>query len=165
MSAIINVLASIGLVAILIVIIYYIWKYIDQLNKETELTKTRPSNAYMQSIGVKCPDYWTLINTDQNGNYICRDNKNLMELYGKSSNSQCVSTTTVNGISSKVAYFSKLDDTKSWDEMSDDERIDFMKKSVDNNKYSRAEWIKNCGPQVGSGVSTQAIWSGLNKYI
>ena len=83
MSAIINVFASIGLVAILVVIIYYIWKYIDQLNKDKEIAQTRPSAAYMQSIGIKCPDYWTLLNTDSNGNYICRDDKDLMTLYNK----------------------------------------------------------------------------------
>ncbi len=48
--------------------------------------------------------------------------------------------------------------------MSNEEKIDFMKLNVDK-YYSRADWIKKCGPQVGKGVSTQAVWSGLNKYI
>jgi hypothetical protein len=167
MSAVINVFASIGLVAILVIIIYYIWKYIDQLNKNAQILKTRPSDAYMQSIGVKCPDYWTYIGNDQNGNYICRDDKKLMNRYNKNKNSKCVTLyTNPEGIKSKVAYFAKLDDNKSWNKMSDDEKIDFMKKNVDSSKYySRAEWIKSCGPEVGKGVSTQAVWSGLNKYV
>ncbi len=167
MSAIINVFASIGLVAILLVIIYYIWKYIDKVNKDVNIARTLPSATYMETIGIKCPDYWTLLNTDNNGNYICRDDKNLMDLYGKNNNSKCVSSyTDESKIKHKVAYFSKLDDNKKWEKMNDEEKIDFMKKSVDtNNYYSRAEWIKSCGPQVGKGVSTQAVWSGLNKYV
>jgi hypothetical protein len=167
MSAIINVFASIGLVAILVVIIYYIWKYIDQLNKETQILKTRPSDAYMQSIGIKCPDYWTLLGTDANGNYICRDDKDLMVAYNKSKNVKCRSIfTDSKGIKSNVAYFSKLDDDKKWDTMTNDQKIDFMKKNIDSKKYySRAEWIKSCGPEIGKGVSTQAVWSGLNQYI
>ncbi len=167
MSAIINVFASIGLVAILVIIIYYIWKYIDKMNKDIEISKTRPSNAYMETIGIKCPDYWTLLNSDTNGNYICRDDKNLMVLYGKDKNEKCVTSyTDLEGIKSNVAYFSKLDDNKNWNTMKEDERINFMKNSVDPSKYySRAEWIKGCGPQVGKGVSTQAVWSGLNKYV
>lgn len=171
MSAVINVFASIGLVSILVVIIYYIWKYIDQLNKETEISQTRPSATYMQSIGVKCPDYWTYLNTDTNGNYICRDDKKLMTQYNKNKNQKCVSSInhTKDGKSSTYEnsmIFSKLDDTKTWDKMLDDEKIDFMKLNVDSKKYySRAEWIKSCGPQIGKNVSTQAVWSGLNKYI
>ncbi len=165
MSAVINVFASIGLVAILVVIIYYIWKYIDKLNKDKEIAQTRPSSAYMQSIGIKCPDYWSLLNTDSNGNYICRDDKNLMGKYNKSSNTKCVTSyTDPQGIKSNVAYFAKLDDSKTWGKMSDIEKIDFMKLTVDP-YYSRANWIKSCGPEVGSGVNTNAVWSGLNKYI
>ncbi len=164
MSAVINVFASIGLVAILVVIIYYIWKYIDQLNKETQIYQTRPSAAYMQAIGIKCPDYWTYTGTDANGNYICRDDKNLMKIYGKNKNAKCVIYDK--NRKANITYFSKLDDDKKWDIMSDDQRIDFMKKKVDAKKYySRAEWIKTCGPEIGKGVSTQAVWSGLNKYI
>ena len=171
MSAVINVFAPIGLIAILIVIIYYIWKYIDQLNKEQEIAQTRPSASYMQSIGIKCPDYWTYLDTDNNGNYICRDDKKLMKEYNKSGNKKCVSTIsyTKDGKSSSfenAMVFNKLDDAKKWESMSDDEKIDFMKLNVDSKKYySRAEWIKSCGPEVGKGVSTQAVWSGLNKYI
>ncbi len=173
MSAVINVFASIGLVAILVVIIYYIWKYIDQLNKDKEIAQTRPSSAYMQSIGIKCPDYWTLLNTDSNGNYICRDDKNLMVKYNKLTNTttnkdlKCVTSyTDPQGIKSNVTYFAKLDDGKTWEKMSDEEKIDFMKLNVDTKKYySRAQWIKSCGPEIGKNVSTQAVWSGLNKYV
>jgi hypothetical protein len=165
MSAVINVFASIGLVAILVVIIYYIWKYIDQLNKDKEVNQTRPSSAYMQSIGIKCPDYWSLLNTDSNGNYICRDDKNLMTLYNKKSNPKCVSSyKDPEGVTSNVAYFSKLEDGKTWGKMKDSDKTDFMKLNV-NPYYSRAEWIKSCGPEVGKNVNTQAVWSGLNKYV
>jgi hypothetical protein len=167
MSAVINVFASIGLVAILVVIIYYIWKYIDQLNKESQIAQTRPSAAYMQSIGIKCPDYWTYLDTDENGNYVCRDDKKLMEKYNKN-NSKCISTISYTKDKKPYSFkdsmiFSKLDDTKKWDTMKDEEKINFMKLNV-NKHHSRAEWIKMCGPQVGNGVNTQAVWSGLNKY-
>jgi hypothetical protein len=67
---------------------------------------------------------------------------------------------------SNSMIFSKLDDAKKWEKMSDNEKIEFMKLNVDSSKYySRAEWIKTCGPEVGKGVSTQAVWSGLNKYV
>lgn len=171
MSALINVFASIGLVAILVVIIYYIWKYIDQLNKEIQIAQIRPSSTYMQSIGVKCPDYWTYLDTDSNGNYVCRDDKKLMNTYNKNINSKCVSSITFSKDNKRYSFansmiFRKLDDIKIWEKMSDDEKIDFMKLNVDTKKYfSRAEWIKSCGPEVGKGVSTQAVWSGLNKYV
>ncbi len=173
MSAIINVFASIGLVAILVVIIYYIWKYIDQLNKETQIAQTRPSAAYMQSIGIRCPDYWTYLGNDNAGNYVCRDDKNLMVSYNKNKNAKCISSIDViydkDGSTKKLPNamaFAKLDDDKKWDTMSDDQKIDFMKKTSDAKKYySRAEWIKTCGPEIGKGVSSQAVWSGLNQYI
>ncbi len=171
MSAVINVFASIGLVAILVIIIYYIWKYIDQLNKDSEISRTRPSATYMQSIGVKCPDYWTLLGTDNNGDYICRDDKDLMTLYQKKNNSKCRRSVTFTKDGKNITHensmvFSKLDNDKKWDKMSDDDKIKFMGLNVDSSKYfSRAEWIKSCGPTVGNGVSTQAVWSGLNRYV
>lgn len=171
MSAVINVFASIGLVAILVVIIYYIWKYIDQLSKEKEIAQTRPSATYMQAVGVKCPDYWTYLDTDANGNYVCRDDKELMNKYRKNKNTKCVSTISYRKDNKPYSFsnsmiFSKLDDAKKWGKMSDDEKIDFMKLNVDSKKYfSRAEWIKNCGPTIGNnGLSTSSVWSGLNKY-
>ncbi len=169
MSAVINVFASIGLITILVIIIYYIWKYIDKLNKDKEIAQTRPSTAYMESIGIKCPDYWTLLGSDNNGNYICRDDKNLMALYGKNKDSKCITNISFTKDGTNQSYknsilFSKLEDGKKWEKMSNEEKIDFMKLNVDK-YYSRADWIKKCGPQVGKGVSTQAVWSGLNKYI
>ncbi len=169
-----NVFASIGLVAILVVIIYYIWKYIDQLNKEAQIYQTRPSDAYMQAIGIKCPDYWSYLDTDASGNYVCRDDKDLMgkNKYNKFNDKKCRTTISYSKDGKPTTtyqnsiIFSKLDDDKKWDTMSDDQRIDFMKKNADPKKYySRAEWIKKCGPEIGKGVSSQAVWSGLNKYI
>ncbi len=171
MSAVVNVFASIGLVAILVVIIYYIWKYIDQLNKDTQIAQTRPSAAYMQSTGVKCPDYWTFVDTDPNGHYICRDDKKLMTEYKKNTNKKCITTISWKKDNSSLSspnsnIFHKLDDAKPWDKMSDDDRIEFMKKNVNpKTLYSRAEWIKSCGPTIGTGISTQAVWTGLNKYV
>ena len=168
MSAVVNVFASIGLIAILIVIIYYIWKYIDKLNKDAKIRMERPSSMYMKSVGIKCPDYWMYKTVDKDGNYICQDVKGLMSQYEKSDDPQCIlsSYTDANKTNHEnVMLFSKLDDTKDWNEMSDDEKIDFMKESVSDDYYSRAEWIKSCGPAIGNGVSTQAVWSGLNKYV
>ena len=170
MSAVINVFASIGLVAILVIIIYYIWKYIDQLNKDAKIAMTRPSAAYMQNIGIKCPDYWTYMGNDSMGNYVCRDDKGLMVKYNKNKNTKCISTIDVidGSTTKKVANtiaFVKLDDATKWESMSDEEKMNFMKKDSTDKKYiSRAEWIRTCGPEIGNGVNSPAVWSGLNKY-
>ncbi len=159
MSAVLNVLAIIGLVAILVVVIYYIWNYISKMNKDASIAKERPTPTYMEQTGLKCPDYWMLSGLDGNGNYICEDKKELMKQYGKNSASaKCYSD-----VSGKKMVFSKFDNKTHWVDMSDEDKIKFAATKVNTN-YSRSEWIKNCGPNVGNGVSTRAVWSGLDKY-
>ncbi len=157
MSVLVNILATIGLVGILIVVIYYIWKYIDKMNKDAAIAKERPTPTYMQQVGLKCPDYWIHRSYDRNGNYICEDVNDLMVKYEKD-NGNCRNTTT------KQMTFSKIDPNTPWTKMSDDDRKKFVATKVGSN-YSRAQWIKQCGPNVGRGVSTRAIWSGLEKYV
>ncbi len=152
-----NLFATIGFIAILVVLIYYIWKYIDKMNRDAAIMKERPTPTYMDQVGVKCPDYWMYMGGDANGNYICKDSKNLMKKYGKSNNEKCVS-------SNSTVVFPKLDGKMSWGSMSDKEKIDFTASKV-GTSYSRAEWIKNCGTSVGEGVNTRAVWSGFEKYI
>jgi len=36
-----------------------------------------PNNEYMETIGTKCPDYWTHISDDKNGNSICQNTFNI----------------------------------------------------------------------------------------
>jgi hypothetical protein len=162
MSAMVNVLAAIGMIFVLVTIIYYIWKYFSKLSKDAELSKIRPSPMYMQTVGVKCPDYWEMTDSDKDDNYVCKDVMGLMKKYGKE-NTKCVYK-GANG-SDLLMKFAPYDDSKAWDEMKDEDKIDFMKLSADDAQYySRADWIKNCGPNVGTGISTTAVWSGLEKY-
>ena len=159
MSAVVNILASFGLIAIIVVVIYYIWKYIDKMNRDAALLKERPTPTYMEQVGLKCPDYWMYMGNDSNGNYICKDKNNLMKQYSKSSDEKCIN-------SSNEVNFPKFDNSKSsWAEMKDEAKIDFTGLKVNNNSYSRSEWVKKCGPSVGKGVTTRAVWSGLEKYI
>lgn len=156
MSVLLNIFASIGLLAIMVVIIYYIWKYIDKMNKDAALMKERPSPTYMEQVGLKCPDYWMYMGVDGNGNYICKDTQGLMKAYGKDSDSKCVN-------SSGQVVFPKFDSKVSWGDMKNEDKITFTASKVGSG-YSRSEWIKKCGPNVGSGVSTRAVWSGLEKF-
>jgi hypothetical protein len=158
MSIIVNILATLGLIGILVVVIYYIWKYIDKMNKNAAIAKERPTPTYMEQVGLKCPDYWVYKDNDANGNYICEDSNKLMVQYDKNKDAKCVNSTT------NQVVFSKFDSKTPWAEMNDEERIKFTASKVGSG-YSRAEWIKKCGPNVGRGVSTRAIWSGLEKYV
>lgn len=159
MSALLNVFAIIGLVGVLIVIIYFIWKYLKTMTKNAMIAKERPSPAYMEQVGLKCPDYWMLDGFDDDGNYICKDKMDIMKMpqYKKSSkNKKC--------INKGKAVFSRFESNTPWVDMSDDEKIAFVASKA-GNRYSRAEWIKQCGPNVGNKVSTRAVWSGLDKYV
>lgn len=162
MSAVVNVLAAVGMIAVLVVVIYYIWKYFSKMSRDAELSMMRPSPRYMETVGVRCPDYWEMTDSDEDGNYICKDVMGLMKKYGKE-NTKCVYK-SADG-KDLLMKFAAYDDSKGWDEMTEDEKIDFMKLSADDVQYyTRGDWIKNCGPNVGSGVSTTAVWIGLEKY-
>ena len=173
MSAVINVLSSIGLIAIIAVIVYYVWNYFNNMYASSQLSKIRPTPTYMETVGLKCPDYWEYMNVDENGNYICKDKFGLIAKYGKSDDSQCAYKVTKDGVTDIFAKFSPYDSETKWGDSTDEDKIDFMKIAAepDSNDttnsrtfYSRSEWINSCGPFVGDGVSTKAVWSGLEKY-
>jgi hypothetical protein len=168
MSAVINVLAVVGFLAIIIYVIYNIWKYFDKVNRENTLAKIRPSATYMQNVGIKCPDYWDLVKVDETGNYVCQDTYGLITKYQEVDRARDMSNCVDINLSSSPSDYDKvafvgLGDGFHWDTMTDEEKIAFTAKANKDGvgSVSRADWIRECG--AGPGIN--AVWSGFESYV
>lgn len=172
MSAVINVLAIVGFLAIIIYVIYSIWKYFDKINRENALAKIRPTMTYMQNVGMKCPDYWDLVEVDAKGNYICQDTYGLMAKNGKvrtgaggakTYDATCVDSNLSDPNGYAKMGFVGLPEGFRWETMTDEQKIQFASKAqtTGTGNVSRKDWIRSCG--AGAGID--AVWSGFEPYI
>jgi len=159
MSAVVTVLAAIGLIVIISYLIYYLYEYMKyQMDKKTAENTNPPSN-YMQNSGIKCPDYWVNTGIDRDGNYKCTNSFNIETVNPTTGNykGKCNPTDMT---------FPHIDDGYTWEfgdpdgltSYSDQEKYDFLNKSY-GNSLSRCQWINYCGPST----NTQGIWSGINE--
>ncbi len=153
MDALIKIMAIVGFIVIFIYLIYKLWGYVDYQSKKRANSLIRPPLDYMNTVGVKCPDYWTYTGTDNNGNYLC---VNTYDIPLKAINSsQCYTD-----VQNKTVVFGAL--TKNWQDMTKDERKDFLKNNKASNvsnittnyNDTRCNFSKNC-VNVWSGVQNQ----------
>ncbi len=153
MDAIIKIMAFVGFVVILLYLIYKMWGYVDYRAKKKANSLIRPPLDYMNTVGIKCPDYWTYIGTDDNGNYICANT------YGIPLKSGATEANCYNNTTEKKVHFGAL--TDNWEDMTKDERKDFIKSNkptkittIPGYNDTRCNFSKNC-VNVWSGVQNQ----------
>ena len=153
MDALIKIMAFVGFIVIFIYLIYKLWGYIDYQSVKRANSLIRPPLDYMNTVGVKCPDYWTYTGTDSNGNYKCVNTYNIPLKTGAQTN-QCYNNTQESSV-----VFGAL--TKNWQDMTVDERKDFLKNNkpstvttTSNYNDTRCNFSKNC-VNVWSGVQGQ----------
>ncbi len=147
MQAIIKIFAFIGFLTILIYLIFRLWDYFKSRQEKADKAKIRPPLDYMNDVGVKCPDYWTYVGNDKNGNYKC---VNTFDLHVKEP-SKCYTD-----INNKMMMFGALQSGQDWTTMTDDERKSFVQNQMsvgDNipNNVSRCSWTNTCG----------SVWLGV----
>lgn len=136
MSVITNILAVLGIVLIIVLIVYVYNKYkADEKKTPITTTPTYPPSEYMEEVGTKCPDLWSLTPHYKTGEYKCVNTGNAP--VANKGGFKCADR----------AVFSKME---TW--------------PLDNKKRqkelaSRCEWIEKCGP---SG-STPASWIGIDN--
>ncbi len=151
MDALIKVMAFIGFVVIIIYLIYRFWNYFIFINNKRKNASIRPPLEYMNNIGIKCPDYWTYKGISANGNYIC---ENTFDLPFTKNNTQCYTDST-----SKITEFGALSDSQNWQDMSEDDRKNFIKTSkaagdiTNTNNENRCAFTQNC----------QSVWLGVQN--
>ena len=154
MSLLVNGLALLGLIFIIVFSLIMIVRAIKKRTQQVMLLKQRPTADYMQNIGLKCPDYWYLNNTD-NTNYYCSNNQKL-KVPPVSTNPNCPNVKCLNP--SGMAQFTVLPSSQTWATMSDADKKAFVNQTG-TNTISRCQWIKCCGqnnkPAVWLGVANQ----------
>jgi hypothetical protein len=149
-SIIINILAFIGVIFIIGIIIYYIYKYYQKKAHNKIISDIFPPGEYMQHTGIKCPDYWVNTGINKDGNYICYNKFNIP--VRENNNEKCYD-------SPNIKTFSPLDKNKTWEygdpygmkSYTDKEKSEFVKKD-------RCGWIRDCGAEPG----LNAVWSGVD---
>ncbi len=155
---IINFFAIIGLLILISYFISYVIDYIKQQTLNAANKKIMPPPAYMQSSGIRCPDY--LSNSAVTSNAYTCSNKDF-NIDVKDPNT-CYGDTT-----NKTVQFKPLPEGKTWElgdpkglkSMSEQEKWDFVRTNVEGNP-SRCDWIDKCGP--AEGVS--GVWQGVKRW-
>ena len=164
MSAVINILAILGFIILLSYLISYIYYYFLQKTNQTIQEQVNPPSSYMQTTGIKCPDYWVNTGVDDDGNYICKNMFNLG--VEKKTTTSCSSVACNDTNDNKIIKFSKVDPKQTWmpnnpdgkTSMSDKEKYDFVNtKGI--GQVSRCDWIKCCGAKD----STKGVWQGVES--
>lgn len=139
-----GILAFIGLI---IVLWFFYWLYFHELNKSkknVQINRRRPSDKYMENVGLKCPDYWVYTGDDQEGNYMCKNTFNI-DVKTPKDNYQCFDPNT------NIKTFSII---KKWENKSKEERKDLAS--------TRCKWIQNCG--AAEIPTSKAVWLGVDQY-
>ena len=155
MSAIINILAAIGLIVIIAYFVYYLYTYFQNKNFQAIIAEMNPPPSYMQTAGINCPDYWVNMGTDSNGNIQCKNSFNIPV------SSSCPVS------SSNTMTFTQIPTGDTWEygnpngltSMTDLQKYNFLSTSSTTGGISRCNWINKCGPSP----STQGIWQGVNE--
>ena len=159
MNVIINILAGIALCILFFYIIRYLYKYMKNRQNQYIASITNPPGSYMQTSGIKCPDYWVNTGIDSNNNYICKNSFNIQ---------------TVNPASGPAAglcnaeqlLFPPVESGYTWEmnnpngltSYSDSQKYNFVNTFAVDNSLTRCQWINSCGP----ATNVQGIWSGVN---
>lgn len=151
MDALIKIMAFVGFLVIFFYLIIKIWGYMGKMAQKRRDSKIRPPLDYMNTIGVKCPDYWNYVGNDNKGNYKCI---NTYDIPLKGTAQQCYTD-----VQNKTSVFGAL--TKNWQDMSKDDRKNFLKTSKPSNvttttgyNDTRCNFASNC-VNVWSGVQNQ----------
>lgn len=134
MSLITNILAVLGIILIVVLIVYVYRKYNDK-KKKTTTTPTYPPSEYMEEVGTKCPDLWSLTPHYQTGKYTCVNTGNAP-------------------VANKGGY--KCEDRAVFSKM---EKWPLDDKKRQKELASRCEWVEKCGPTG----STPASWIGIDN--
>ena len=132
----------------IIIIILVVWA-VNKSKKAKEASQKIewPPKDYMQDIGSKCPDYWSYVGVDKEGNPICENKFNIPV-----AKSQCM-TNSIPGYKN-VMSFTKI---PKWPIKKGN--IDSQIGDGNGTDYSKAcNWIRNCGPTS----TTSASWVGMN---
>ena len=151
MDALIKVMAFIGFVVIIIYLIYRFWNYFIFINNKRKNASIRPPLEYMNNIGIKCPDYWTYKGISANGNYIC---ENTFDLPFKNNNKECYTDSN-----SKITEFGALSDSQNWQDMSEDDRKNFIKTS----KASTVTTTTSNENRCAFTQYCQSVWLGVQN--
>ena len=118
MSLVTNILAVLGIVAIILLVVYLYKKYEDK-DAKTSNTPAYPPADYMKEIGSVCPDLWKLDSIDNHGNSVCRNDEKV-----PTAGRDCEATARFEAITT-------------WP-------ID--NKNLSKTLKSRCDWIEKCGP-------------------
>lgn len=159
-SIIVNILAAIALIIIISYIIYYIYGYWKNKEKQQIASIMNPPGPYMQNSGIKCPDYWVNTGVDPSGNYICKNSFNIPTV-------QPTRGFAINKCNQDSLKFQPITPNKTWEindpngltSYTDIEKYNFLQIPATPSELSRCQWINNCGP----ASNTQGIWSGVNE--
>jgi len=155
MSLFINGLAILGIIFILVLVIVIIVKIVKYQTQQAMLSLQRPTPDYMQNIGMKCPDYWYLNNTDGKYYYCNKTNDSKYNVPRISTNPNCSNVSCTD--STGVAKFTILPSTQQWASMTVDDKKKFVNNN-DSNTISRCKWVKCCGQNKKS-----AVWLGVSN--
>jgi hypothetical protein len=155
-SFLVNFLAILGFIIIISYSISYLLDYFKQVAANNANKKINPPYSYMQTNGIKCPDYLTNTTIATNkDSYTCSNR----DFNINTNNATCFSDT-----SAKTVDFPVMPEGKTWElgnpggltSMTDKEKWDFVREKTSGNK-SRCNWIKDCGN------GADAVWQGVNK--
>ena len=135
--------AVFGVIAITVIILYYISKYLKNYKPPTQ--PTWPDEEYMQNVGAVCPTGWVYLGDEKSGKY---KGKNMCQnYYNVPVGDKCYD----NSLVKKVKYFDKIYD---WQKCQDED----CKALKD-----RCKWIKKCGPVANvvdpSTCNSQGEWT------
>lgn len=155
---IINFFAVVGLLILISYFISYIIEYFKKEALRAASKKVMPPPAYMQSSGIRCPDY--LSNSGVTKNAFTCSNRDFN--IGVADPTNCYSDP-----SNKLVQFKPLPEGKTWElgdpnglkSMTEKEKWDFVRETVQGSP-SRCAWIDKCGPAEG----TQGVWQGVKKW-
>jgi hypothetical protein len=149
-GTVVNILALVGVLFIVGIIIFYIYKYFKKQNKKDVISQIYPPGEYMQNVGIKCPDYWVYLGTTPDGKYVCQNKFNIPVVpknnYSCSQNNQV----SFDAIEAKRTWeFGNPNDLKTY---TDKEKSAFL------NNSNRCNWVNNCGSAEG----LSAVWTGVS---
>jgi hypothetical protein len=150
----VSIFAVIGLILIISYAVFFLHAIIKTRRMISTASKINPPSDYMQSSGIKCPDYWVNVGVDKNGNYICKNSFNIKT----NSNPKC---------NSEAATFAKMKPGYTWEygnpngltTLTPEEKYKFLNENNTAGGLTRCEWINRCG----SSQNLQGIWQGVNE--
>lgn len=150
----VSILAIIGFFIIISWVIYFLYTLIKKRAMISAASKINPPSDYMQSSGIKCPDYWVNVGVDKKGSYICKNSFNIKT----NNNPKC---------NSEIATFAPMRPGYTWEygnpngltTLTPDQKYDFLNEAKIPGGLTRCDWINRCG----SRHNLQGIWQGVNE--